>query len=145
MKNIYAIYCVLSIDHVKKENLIISKNKDKIEFPIFKIEHTRLLHNELRYNIQKILLSKTYDSDIIKNIAFSYIDIQNDLITKYIEQYYSEEFNLDNDLFIFCGMIMERAYPLMDFEWKKFDFVKSFSNLDLINSIIDFTVQKSVL
>lgn len=143
--NIYSLHCILTIDHTKKENLIVSSSKTEISLPIFKIEHPRLLHNELRYNIQNILLDKTYNSDVIKNIAFSYIDIQNELVLQYMEKYHSDNCDLNNDIFIFCGMIMENIYPLNGFEWQKFEFVKSLTNMDIITSIVDFTVQKSIL
>lgn len=145
MTNIYCIYCILAFDHNKKENLIVSSSKERIELPIFKIDHPRSLSNELRYNIKNILLEKTYNKDIIKNISFTYTDIQNDLILGHIEKNYKDQYNLDEDIFIFCGVILENLYPLNNFEWYKFDFIKSIADMDSVTSIIDFTIQKSIL
>lgn len=147
MSNIFVAYCVLSIDHSKKENLIISSSKDKIEFPLVKIEHPRSLHNEIRYHLQSMLLNNTYDKDIIKKIAFSYIDIQNELLMKYMENFYSDDtrFDLNNDIFILVNIIMEKTYTLNHYEWHKFEFTKSIIGMDLTTSIIDFTIQKSIL
>lgn len=145
MTKIYSLHCILTIDHRKKENLIVSSNKEKIEFPIFEIQHPRFLTNELRYHIQQILLDNTYNKDVIKDMSFSYTDIQNELILKYIEDTYQSQFDLDKDIFVFCAAIMENAYPLNNFDWFKFDFVKSISGMNVTNAIIDFTIQKSIL
>lgn len=147
MSNIFVVYTILSIDHVKKHNLIVSSAKDRIEFPIYKIEHPRSLHNEIRYNLQTMLLDKTYDKEIISKISFSYIDVQNELVLKYMENFYSddERFDTNNDIFILVNIIIEKPYPLSQFEWRKFDFAKSITNMDLVTSIVDFTIQKSIL
>lgn len=145
MNKIYSIYCVLTIDHVRKENLLVSANKNKIEFPIFEINYPRSLINELRYNVQNLFIDKTYNKDVIKNISFSYTDIQNELILKYLEETYTDRFDLDKDIFVFCAAILDIAYPLNNFEWFKFNFVKSISGMDATNSIIDFTIEKSII
>jgi len=145
MSNIYAIYCLLSADHDKKENFIVSENSESVEFPMFKIEHPKLLRNELRYNLQTIIDTKSYSIDYIKNISFSLIDIQNELIIKYLEDRYPKGIDLDNDIFILCANIFEKPVLLNRYEWKKFNFVKSLSDMDIISSIIDFTVEKSII
>lgn len=145
MNNIYGIYCILSIDHNKKENLIVSTNENTIEFPIFRIEHPRLLYNELRYNLQNILLKQAYDAEAIKKIHFCHIELQNEIVLKYIEDNYSEKYDLNNDMFVLCAAIIEEPYNLNLFQWKKFQFAKSLLDMDLITSIIDFTIEKSIL
>lgn len=145
MNNLYGIYCILSIDHNKKENLIISTNDDTIAFPIFKIEHPRLLYNELRYNLQNILLKQAYNAEAIRKISFCHIELQNEIVLKYIESNYSEKYDLDKDMFVLCATIIEEPYNLNLFQWKKFKFAKSLLDMDLVTSIIDFTIEKSIL
>lgn len=145
MSNIFSIYCILSVDHLKKENLVISSSKDGLKFPIYKIQYPRMLHNEMRYNMQSMLMPNTYNIDLIKNISFSYIDIQNELILHYIEKNYNEDVDVNKDVFIFSSTILDKIYPLNGLYWYKFDFVKSLTDMDLDNSIIDFVVQKSIL
>jgi hypothetical protein len=142
---IHAIYCVFAVDYSKKENLIITESKDRILFPIREIENPRHLHNEIHYNLQSFFKKTTYNPEILKNINFSHLDIQNDLVYKYLEDKPSTNIDLEKDILLLCGAILESPYDLESLEWKKFDFVKSFSDMDITNSVIDFVVEKSIL
>jgi hypothetical protein len=143
---IHAIYCVFTSDKTKKENLIISENKDDIFFPIKEIEHPRYLHNEMHYNFQSLFKKTTYNPEILKNINFSHVDIQNDLIYKYLQEKQIENlFDIQKDLFLLCCAIVETKYELDSCFWKNFKFVKSFTDMDIISSIVDFAIEKSIL
>lgn len=147
MSQIYCVSCILSIDHKKKENLVVSSsnNKDSITFPIFKIEHPKLLWNELRYHIAELFFDNGYNKEIIKNITFSYTGIQNELIIRYIESLNNKDYNTDEDIFLLSSIILEQPYDMKTYSWEKFKFVKSFQNMDLFNSIIDYIIQQSIL
>lgn len=144
MTKIHAVFCVLSSDD-KKRNLIISVNDEEIELPIVPIEQPKLLHNELRYHVQSMLLKDTYDPQILEQISFSYLDIQNHFVLQLIQEKYPDKYDLDTDVFILCSIIMSEPTPLKIFSWKEFEFIKSYTNTDLLTSIVDFVVQKSVL
>lgn len=145
MSNVYCVSCILSVDHKRKENLIISTQKDSIVFPIFPIQYPKLLWNELRYHISELFFYDNYNKDIIKNITFSYSGIQNDLILQYIESLNNPTYNIDNDIFVLSSVIFEEPYETKSYYWNKFRFVKSFQDMDIFNSIIDFIVQQSII
>lgn len=145
MINIYGVSCILTIDHDRRQNLVISKDKDNIILPIFKIDYPRLLFNEIKYNIQQIL-SNEYDKEIIKRINFSYTDIQNEFLIKYIEDTKNYTFDTNNDVFILTSMILEKPYELHGgCLWKQFDFIKSFNNMSAFNSLVDFIIEKTII
>lgn len=145
MSKVFGVSCILSVDHKKKENLIVSCKKENIAFPIFEIEHPRLLWNELRYNIAELFFDNTYNKELIKNITFSYTGIQNELIFQYIESLNDSKYDLEKDIFVLSCIILEEPYDIKNYYWNRFKFVKSFQDMDLFNSIIDFIIQKSVL
>ena len=145
MSNIHTAYCIISVDHDKKQNFILSTKKETTEFPIIQIEHPKFLHNETRYHFSNFFLKDTYNPEVIKSISFSYTDIQNELLIKYVDEK-AKELDTNNDLFMLCGAIIEKTYsPNNNFSWNLFEFSKSFDNTDLVISIIDFVIGKSIL
>lgn len=142
----YAMYCVFTADHLKKENLVISQKKEEIVFPIIQIEHNRHLHNEAHYNLQSFFQKTTYNPEILKSINFTYSDVQNNLIYKYFEEKKLDNiFDLDNDIFCLYAAVLENPYPLASLFWEKFIFIKSIQNMNSINAIVDFVIERSVL
>lgn len=145
MSNIFCVSCILSVDHQKRENLIVSSDKDSIVFPIFPIQYPKLLWNELRYHISELFFDDNLNKELIKNITFSHVSIQNDLIIKYMERLNNPIYNLENDIFLLSAIILEQPYDIKNYYWNRFKFIKSFQDMDIFNSIIDFIVQQSVL
>lgn len=143
---IHALYCVFTLDEIKKENLVISERDDKVLFPIVEIENPRYLHNEIHYNLQKLFTRTTYNPDILANINFTYMDIQNEFVYRYLEEKeLTKSFDVDNDVFILCCAIIESPYGLDKYHWEKFKFIKSFTDMDAVNSIVDLAIEKSIL
>lgn len=143
---IYALYCVFAVDYKKKENLIISEKNNKILFPIKEIEHPRYIHNEAYYNLQCFFKKTSYNPELLKNINFTHIDIQNELIYKYLDnKKLDNKFDINNDIFLLCCAIVETPYELDSYFWNNFKFVKSFADMDCVNSIVDFSIEKSIL
>lgn len=145
MSNIHTIYCIVAVDHDKKQNFVLSTNTEEIQFPIVQVEHPKFLYNEIRYHFANFFLKETYNPEIIRGIGFSYTDIQNELIIKYIDDKV-KELDTNNDLFMLCGGVIEKTYILNNnFSWNAFEFSKSFDNTDLTISLIDFIIGKSIL
>lgn len=143
---IYALYCVFTLDQLKKENLVISQKEDSVIFPIVQIEHPRHIHNEMHYNLQKLFTKTTYNPEILANINFTNMDIQNKFVYRYLEEKnLANFFDLDNDIFILCSSILENPYKLEGYFWSSFKFIKSFADMDSVNSIVDFAIEKSLL
>jgi hypothetical protein len=144
---IYAIYCIFTADQKQKENFIVSQSPDSIIFPIKEIEHPRHLHNEIHYNLQNLFKRTTYNPELLKNISFTHIDIQNDLVYKYLDNLNANNvLDINNDIFVLCCAILENRYELeTSNHWTNFKFVKSFTDMDCVNSIVDFAIEKSIL
>lgn len=145
MSNIFSVSCILSVDHKKKENLIVSAQKDDIILPVFQIQYPKLLWNELRYQISELFFDNNYNKELIKNITFSYTGIQNELVIKYIQSLNNPNYDIENDLFILSCVILEEPYDIKNLHWNRFKFVKSLQDMTILNSIIDFVIQQGVL
>lgn len=143
--NIYGISCILTIDHQKKQNLIISTDSNKIVLPITKIEYPRLLFNEIRYDIQQMFDKNESISEILKDMNFAYTDIQNELLIKHIENLNDNKFDINNDIFILVAFILNQPYKLSKYTWKTFDFLKSIEHINTLNSLIDFIIEKTIV
>lgn len=141
MNKLYAIVTIIAPDIKAQKNYILSISNNKIALPIFNIESAEFLHNELRYNIKK-MFSKDI-RDIIENIKFSYVEIQNDLALSYIKDININDFYTKDDLFLLTGIILDKKYT-SDFFWNEFKF-RANKVATIIDNIIDFTIQKSIL
>lgn len=139
---LYTVYCIITADTKKKQNYVLSTESKEIILPICEMTQTRSLHNEIRYNIKKM-----FDVDIIKfieEILVSYTEIQSEPTIKYIEELNKDNtYDLNNSLFILCGVVMEKKQS-NTFKWKKYEFSQETMNNPLF-SIIDYTIQKSMI
>jgi hypothetical protein len=139
---LYAVYCIITADIDKKQNYVLSLSKDQIKLPIFEIHNARTMHNELRYNAKKMFNENTIR--FIEEILVSYVDIQSDLTIKYLTEINKDgTFDLDNSIFILCGIVIEKKEG-KDFHWQKYEFSEN-SFINPLFSIIDRTIQKSLL
>lgn len=141
MNKLYAILTIITPDIKAQKNYILSVSNKDIILPILNIESIEFLHNELRHNIKNIF-SKDI-RDIIENIKVSYLEIQNDLALSYIKDININDFYKKNDLFLLVGMVLDKKYD-SNFFWNEFKF-RSNKVATIIDNIIDFTIQKSVL
>lgn len=139
---IYIVYCIVTADTKKKQNYVLSTDSKDIVLPICEITSARTLHNEIRYNVKKM-----FDADIIRfieEILVSYTDIETEPTIKYIENINQDNrYDLNQDLFILCGIVMEKKQS-KTFKWKKYDFSQDAITNPLF-SIIDLTIQKSLI
>jgi hypothetical protein len=140
--NLYTFYTIISSDINKNENYILSTDKKDIILPYSQITTPRVMINEIKYNIKNM-----FDSGIIKfieEIIVSYIDIQNEILLEYVQKLTDNTFNIDNDLFLSCGVIMNKKSTSKLF-WTKFDYSLDEKMKDPTYSLIDITIQKSLL
>lgn len=143
--NIYAVPVLLTLDHNRHQNLIVSNNKNNIDLPLIKINYARLLFNQIRYDLQQMFMPKDHIQEILQHINFSYTDIQNELLIKYLEEIKYDYLDMENDIFVLVAMIVDKPYDLNRHFWKQFDFAKSLDNMSPFNSLIDFIIEKTIV
>lgn len=142
MKNIYAIYVVLSADS-KGDSYIVSTKEDSIALPYFSIQHSQFLKDESRY----ILKSFFKNDNIVfgSTYAFNFMDVQNLNGHKYLLDI-CEEYNDTEDINILYGGFCEREDLVKNLYWNKLEFdskILKYDNNDNLNSLISETIDKS--
>lgn len=139
---LYTVYSIITADTKKKQNYVLSTESKNIVLPICEMTNARTLHNEIRYNVKKM-----FDTDIIRfieEILVSYTEIQSEPTIKYIEEINADQtYDMNNSLFVLCGIVMEKKQSKM-FKWKKYEFSQDTMHNPLF-SIIDYTIQKSMI
>jgi hypothetical protein len=139
---LYAFFNIISSDINKNENYILSTDKNNIVLPYSEISTPRVMINEIKYNVKNM-----FDTGIVKfieEVIISYIDIQNDILLEYVKKIDNNIFDLDNDLFLLCGVITNKKSTSKLF-WTKFDYTLDEKIDNPIFALIDTTVQKSIL
>jgi hypothetical protein len=139
---LYAFFNIISSDINKKENYILSTDKNKIILPYSEISTPRVMMNEIKYNIKNM-----FDTGIIKfieEVIISYIDIQNEILLEYVTKLDNNHFDLDKDLFLSCGIIMNKKSTSKLF-WTKFEYSLDEKIDNVTFALIDTTIQKSLL
>ena len=138
--NIHGLFCIISTDSKIRKNYILSSDKDRIVLPLIKLENTRYIHNEIRYHIKNMFSSDL--SGLIQHTELSYIEFQHNLALEYIESLNNGE--QYNDLLLLIGLILSQPYHT-NYTWKEFVLKSKPSDIGLIENIIDFTIQKTVI
>ena len=139
---LYTFFNIISSDINKNENYILSTDKNKIVLPYSELTTPRVMINEIKYNIKNM-----FDTGIIKfieEVIISYIDIQNDILLEYVESLNNNEFDINNDLFLICGVITNKK-STSKFFWTKFDYSLDEKMKDPVFALLDTTIQKSIL
>ena len=141
--NIYSIYAIIGANHKFKKNYILSVHDQGIFLPIEKINNIKFLHNEIRYNIKNMFYDKT--SDLVQHINLSYTEVQHPLALRYIDSINNNNnIYTENDLFILTGLVLDQNHE-SKLSWQEFYFKKDIKNISIIDNIIDFTIEKTVL
>lgn len=142
--NVYAIYAIIGANHKFKKNYILSTNDQGILLPIEKINSIKSLHNEIRYNIKNMFYDKT--SELVQHINLSYTEVQHPLALRYIDSINNNYNNIyaDDDLFILTGLVLDQNHE-SKLNWQEFYFKKDIKKISIIDNIIDFTIEKTIL
>jgi len=139
---LYTVYCIITADINKKQNYVLSTKENEIELPVVELHNPQTMHNEIRYYAKKM-----FDDNMIRfieEVLVSYIDIQSDLVSKYIDTLNKDNsFDIANSLFLLCGIVIEQKNCKNTY-WNKYDFTQNAFHNPLF-SIIDRTIQKSLL
>jgi hypothetical protein len=141
MSKIYVFNSIITNDLKDKKSYILSASKDKIVFPYFEIQSPRYLFNEIRCNIKNLF--KPDSIRFIEEIIISFTEIQNELIINYVENLQDSTFDLNNDIFILSSTILSEKLttPLV---WTHFNYTIDIENPNVVDSIIDYSLQKSL-
>jgi hypothetical protein len=142
--NVFIVYCVVTADEKEKQSYILSLDKENIVFPIYKLESPRNILNEIRYNIKSIFDEKSIK--FIEQVIVSSLDIKNELLIDYIKEIDSNQiYNLDDDLFILCGIVIQKMDIMVsDFNWLKFKYSIKDKITKPVYGIIDSILQTSL-
>ena len=139
---LYTFFNIISSDINKNENYILSTDKNNIVLPYSEISTPRVMINEIKYNVKNMF--DTGMVNFIEEVIISYIDIQNDMLLEYVTKLDNNNFNLDQDLFLLCGVITNKKSTSKLF-WTKFDYALDEKINNPIFALIDTTIQKSLL
>ena len=139
---LYTYYTIISSDINKQENYILSAKKNSIILPYSEIMIPRVMMNEIKYNVKNMF--ETGIISFIEEIIISYIDIQNEMLIEYVEKTNNTEVNPNENLFVLCGIIMNKKSTSKLF-WNKFTYYLDQKINDPMFALIDMTIQKSLL
>jgi|LakMenEpi03Aug12_release.lakeMendotaPanAssembly.Ray.scaffolds.fasta_scaffold00642_55 hypothetical protein len=142
--NVFVVYCVVTADEKEKQSYILSLDKEKIIFPIYKLESPRYILNEIRYNVKSIFDSKVIK--FIEQVIVSGLDIKNELLIDYIKEIDTHQiYDLDHDLFLLCGIVIQKL-DIVDpnFNWLKFKYSIQDKVSQPVYGIIDSILQNSL-
>lgn len=142
MSNLYVFNSIVTFDEKTKNNYVLSLNNNKIELPFFQITTPRYLYNETRFNIKNLFKSDTIR--FIEEIIISFMDVQNELLIEYVSQLNSNIFDTDNDLFILSSVILAEKIETTLY-WNQFDYEINLQKPDIQSSIIDYSIQRSIV
>lgn len=141
MSKIYVFNTIITSDLQNQKSYILSSSKDRILFPYFEIHSPRYLFNEIRCNIKNLF--KQDSIRFIEEIIISFTEIQNELIISYVENLQDSTFDLNNDMFILASVILSEKLQSA-LTWTNFNYTIDIENPDIIESIIDYSLQKSL-
>lgn len=143
--NLNVLYGLLSVDLDQKSSYALSTKSDCLAFPILKIASARYCYNECRYNFKKFFIDNS--NEFIEFISYSFFDIQNPFVLSYLENINVQQekplYDLDNELFILCGAIIEKKITKKDFYWTPFDYSIETISQNLYYPIIDQIIKRS--
>lgn len=140
MNKVYVYNSIITTDHQSKQNYILSSSNDNIVFPRFEIESSRFLHNEIKCKIKNLF--KTNTIRFIEEIIISFIDIQNELLIKYIDT--SGLKSDHDDIFLLSSIILSSKID-SHLYWKNFNYEINFQSEDIVTTLIDYCLQKSLI
>lgn len=132
---ILVLFGVMSYDNKRKASCVLSTDPKKIILPSTIIEHTKTLKNEIRYKIKALLSGEKYKLNI-EDILISYLDIQNDLCIDYLTDNNNYEFNIDTDICLLCGIILDQNYKT-SLNWVKSNLIEDVTKKQKVDLIID--------
>lgn len=133
---VLVLFCVLSYDNIKKSSCVLSITPNEIVLPFTVIEYTKTLKNELRYKI-KALLDHEKSKLNLEDIIISYLDIQNDLCIDYLTDNNNYNFNIDTDLCLLCGIILDKHYNT-SLNWVNANLLQDLTKKQQVDFIIDY-------
>lgn len=138
MNNVYVFNSIITIDHQTQKNYILSSSNTEINFPYFQIESPRYLHNEIKCKVKNFF--KTNTIRFIEEIIISFLDIQNEHLIQYAEKTISPT---NDDIILLCSIILSDKLNT-NLYWQNFNYQINLKNEDLVTTIIDYCLQKSL-
>jgi hypothetical protein len=142
---IHCIACIITSDLKKQENYIVSSSPNQIIFPSFIIESPRALNNEIRYTVKNLFKPNVFK--FIQEIVISFTELQNDLLISYIESLNNPQYDINNDIFLLCGIVLHSKLPLENskYHWSTFQYNFESSGGSNQIFIIDYVLQRLIV
>lgn len=102
--NIRVFSLILTHDTKNNKTVIASTDNNQTILPTFYIENPKTIHQEIRYTIKNL-----FDDPNLKYIDLinvSFMEIQNELLINYIKEIKQYNYDEDQDLCLFVGVIL---------------------------------------
>lgn len=143
MSQILSSSCILTFDQKNSIICILStEQNNKIVFPTFRIESTKNLHNEIRYQIKNLFIDD--NAKFIEDIVVSYTDIQNNLYVDYLKELGVTSFDENNDIILLNSIVVGDKFNTKLY-WRPYDHTIDIKNKDTFGLLIDHILQKTIL
>ena len=140
---------ILTHDINNNKTVILSTNNDKIILPTFDIQNPKTIYQEIRYAIKDLF--EDPELKYVELINISFIEIQNDLLINYIKENKEYEYDENQDLCLFIGIVLTEKNKTNLF-WSQIGYpsVSKDNNLSIVKSssidiLIDYVIKNIVL